>query len=119
PERGAADGADAAALSAREGFEPGTVVYLNVERVDSVSSELKQYVAAWVRGVLDEGTMRPGLYAHGDNAAALHEVAAAELTARGRAASVPLWVARSGDFALDAGPAASGFPQADVWQGLF
>jgi hypothetical protein len=118
-ERGTADGADAAAQAAGEGFEAGTVVFLNVERVDSVSAALAGYVTAWVGAVLDVGTVRPGLYVHGANAAALHAVAMAELARRGGAGMVPLWVASSGGFAHGARPADSGFPQAQVWQGLF
>jgi hypothetical protein len=118
-ERGAADGADAAAAAAKEGFPPGTVVYLNVERVDAVSPELERYVRAWMAAVVAGGTVRPGIYVHADNAAGLHAAVAAELAARGRPGEVPLWVARSGDFRLDARPSDSGFSQAAVWQGLF
>jgi hypothetical protein len=118
-ERGAADGADAAARALEEGFAAGTTVYLNVERVDTVSAALETYVRAWVGAVHAAGSARPGLYVHRDNVSALLRAAAAELAARGAPAAVPLWVAAPGDFRLDARPADSGVTGADIWQGSF
>lgn len=118
-EQGTADGADAAASVAEEGFAPGTTVYLNVERVDTVSAALEAYVRAWVAAVHAAGTARPGLYVHRDNAKRLAAAASAELAARGAAGDVPLWVAAPGRFRLDARPADSGVAEADIWQGSF
>jgi hypothetical protein len=118
-ERGAADGEEASALAAAEGFPAGTIVYLNVERVDSISAALDGYVRAWVGAVLDGERMRPGLYAHARNAAALHATAQAEFARRQRTDRPRLWVAKAGGFDLRTLPAASGFAEANVWQGLF
>lgn len=117
-ERAAADAADVDRALAGDGFPPGTVVYLNVERVERVTPELTAYVAAWVGGVLDGGRYVPALYAHASNAPNLRALAAGEFAQRGRADPLRLWVARTGGFSLERHPRDSGIDQANVWQGV-
>lgn len=117
-ERGRADAAAAASAAAAEGFAPGAVVYLDVERVDAVSPALLAYVRAWFDAMLAEGRYAPGLYAHADNAAALMAAARAAFEEAGRGGGPPLWVVRTAGFGLDAAPTESGFTAARVWQGL-
>jgi hypothetical protein len=117
-ERGAADAADAQRVLAAEGFPNGTVVYLNVERVDRLTPELSAYVAAWVGGLLDGGRYLPGLYAHASNAPNLRALAVGEFAERNRTDRPRLWVARTGDFTLDRHPRESGLDYANVWQGV-
>lgn len=114
---GEADAQSAAVTTASEGFPGGTIVYLDVERVDSVSSNLAAYVRAWFRGMLNDGRYTPGLYAHRHNADVLHAIAQAEFAARGRTDPPRLWVARSGGFSLDSSPSDSGVMAASIWQG--
>lgn len=112
-EQGRTDGAAAAAAAAAEGFPEGTVVYLDVEPVQSVSDALAEYVTAWTRGLVQQG-YAPGLYAHARNAARLTGVMT---EAVGQGAPAPrLWVASTGGFSLRRAPGESGFP-ATVWQG--
>lgn len=118
PERGAADARAAATSAAAEGFERGTVVYLDVERVDSVSPALAGYVRAWAETLLADGRFVPGLYAHAANADALMRTASAAFGAAGRADAPPLWVVTTTGFSLRRGPTESGFPAARIWQGL-
>lgn len=118
PERGAADAAAAARAAAAEGFGTGTVVYLDVERVESVSPALTGYVRAWFEALLDDGRYTPGLYAHGSNAAALMSTARAAFDDAGRTDAPRLWVASTGGFSLRRAPAESGFPDAAIWQGI-
>ena len=118
PERGAADARSAVAAAAAEGFGAGTVVYLDVERVESVSSALTAYVRAWFDTLLADGRYVPGLYAHGSNADALMAAATGAFTAAGRADTPRLWVAKTGGFSLRRAPGESGFGAAEVWQGL-
>ncbi len=118
PERAAADAADAARAAAGEGFGAGTVVYLDVERVESVSPALTAYVRAWFDAMLDDGRYTPGLYAHGSNAASLMAIAAAAFDDAGRSDRPRLWVASTGGFSLRRAPTESGFPEAAIWQGL-
>lgn len=116
----AADHARAASAAAvADGFPEGTVLFLNVERVESVSSELAAYVRSWFATLLDERRYVPGLYAHDNNAPELYAILAEEFARRGRAERPRLWVARSSGFDLHRAPAESGWFVASVWQGRF
>ena len=116
-DRGTTEAADAGAKAAAEGFPQGTVVYLDVERVTSVSPALREYVRSWVAGVLADGRYTPGIYCHRLNADALHEAAVAAWAARGRAGEPPFWIASSAGFTLEQAPRGVGLPYANVWQG--
>jgi hypothetical protein len=116
-QRGATDAADAAARTASEGFPNGTIVYLDVERVQPVSPALVQYVAGWVGGMLDDGRFTPGIYAHRINVPELAGAAQAEFLERGRSGSIPFWVTTTSGFSLDQPPPTSGVAGARVWQG--
>lgn len=119
PRRGRTDGQAAATAAAAEGFPAGTTIYLDVERVDSVSSALIGYVGGWTEALLADGRFEPGLYAHERNAATLLDVmASAGPDVTGQPFAPRLWVARTGGFSLRRGPAESGFAEAAVWQGL-
>jgi hypothetical protein len=111
-DRGREDGAAAAAAARAEGFRAGTVIYLDVERVDTVSTPLADYVAGWTTALLAAG-YGPGLYAHARNAEDLMAVMG---DAAGGRAAPRLWVARPGGFSLRRGPTESGYP-AEIWQG--
>ncbi len=115
--RGGTDAGDAVARTAAEGFPAGTVVYLDVERVTTVSPALAEYVRAWVDGVLADGRYTPGIYVHRLNADLVATAARAAYTARGHAGDPPFWVTSSTGFTLDLPPSASGVPYANVWQG--
>lgn len=113
-DRGRSDGAAAAAAASAEGFAAGTVVYLDVEPVETVSDSLAAYITGWARGLLQAG-YRTGLYAHARNAEALLTVMT---HAGGADAAAPrLWVASTGGFNLRRGPTESGFA-ATIWQGV-
>ncbi len=114
--QGAAEGADAAAATAAEGFARGTTVFLDLEPMTVVPEAMRAYYRAWARAVLADGRFRPGVYVHHGNAAAVHADVRAVYAEFG-AAGVPVWVARSAGFALDRHPAESGFAFAAVWQG--
>lgn len=116
-ERGAADARAAAGSAAAEGFRNGTVVYLDVERVESVSTALTTYVGAWFEGVLADGRYVPGLYAHASNAEPLMAVAGESFAAAGRADRPALWVVTTSGFNLRRAPSESGF-EAEAWQGV-
>ncbi|HUG40827.1 MAG TPA: glycoside hydrolase domain-containing protein [Longimicrobiales bacterium] len=118
PERGAADGRAAASSAATEGFRSGAIIFLDVERVDTVSAPLTAYVRAWVETVLADGRFVPGLYAHAANADALLATASATFRAAGRTDTPPLWVATTNGFSLRRAPTESGFPAARIWQGI-
>jgi hypothetical protein len=115
--RGAADADDAIARAAGDGFAPGTTLFLDVERVASVSPALETYVRAWVGRVLAEGRFRPGMYVHAANAQRLYDVAQAVYSARGLADRPRFWIATPAGFSRDRSPTDVGFPFADAWQG--
>jgi hypothetical protein len=117
PERGRADATAASEAASAEGFSPGTWIYLDVERVETVSHELERYVEAWARGLLDDGRFLPGLYAHEANAEALVGVMADALRTAGHPGGPRLWVAKPRGFSLRRAPSESGFPGAAIWQG--
>jgi hypothetical protein len=116
---GAAHAAAAAAAAAADGFPAGTVVFLNVERMERVEPELAAYVRSWFAALLDGGRYVPGLYAHDLNAAQLYAILAEEFARRGRAERPRLWVARQAGFDIARSPVESGHGVATAWQGRF
>ncbi|MEX2569737.1 MAG: glycoside hydrolase domain-containing protein [Gemmatimonadota bacterium] len=118
PERGAIDGRDAVARTAAEGFPEGTVVFLDIERMERITPEMIDYYQAWIQEVIDDGRYRPGTYAHLSNAAGLYNVAQQLLEREQISESVPFWVAGGTGFSLQAAPAALGYPFVRVWQGV-
>ncbi len=117
-EQGRRDAAAADSAMAAEGFAGGSPVYLDVERVDSVSTPMATYVQAWVGALLERGRYLPALYAHARNADALHAVQSREYQRRSVAATPRFWVSGGATpFDVHAMPAASGVAYANVWQG--
>jgi len=117
--RGTADGADAVARAAAEGFAAGTVIYLDVERMERIPQAMHDYSRAWVRAVVADGRFRPGIYCHTRNAAELHAAVRAELAAAGIAEAPHFWVASSTGFDVTKRPEEVGHAFAAVWQGAF
>jgi hypothetical protein len=116
--RGSTDADDAIAKMAAEGFPAGSVVYLDVERVQVVSTPLVNYVREWAQRMLADGRYIPGLYCHRLNAPALVDALRAGWVAAGRSDTPPVWVtATDPAFNLDQSPRASGVAGATVWQG--
>lgn len=118
-EQGTIDGASADSVMDAEGFLPGTPVFLDVERMERVSTPMETYVRAWFTELLDRGRYTPALYVHERNATPLYEVARAAFAAAGRSDAPILWVARSGGFGIDSRPSDSGILSAAIWQGVF
>jgi hypothetical protein len=116
-DRGAEHAVEAATTARAEGFPDGSVVYLNVERVERVSDDLRDYVRMWTRGLLTDGRYVPGLYAHARNAEELRAIQREEFARAGRGGEPRLWVALIRDFDLRRAPQESGFP-AHIWQGV-
>jgi hypothetical protein len=119
PEVAARHGGEATAATAADGFPGGTVIFLNVERVENVSPGLASYVRTWAATVLEEGRYVPGLYAHDHNASELFTILAEEFVRRGRTERPRLWVARGAGFDIQRAPVESGYAVAVAWQGRF
>lgn len=116
-EQGRRDAMKAVAAAREEGFPRGTTIYLDVERVSTVTDSLLTYYRSWTESVLSEGGYRPGTYAHRTNAAELFAEALDAYRAAGQGDTPPFWVAGSGGFALDVSPREVGLPFARIWQG--
>jgi hypothetical protein len=118
-EQGAAHAAEAEATAAADGFPTGTVVFLDVERVERVRPELAAYVRAWTAAMLRGGRYLPGLYAHDLNAAEVLTIVSEEYGRQQRTERPPLWVALQAGFDISRAPGESGYPLAAIWQGRF
>lgn len=117
-EQGRAHADAAASAAADDGFATGSVIFLDVERVESVSPGLVAYVRSWVARMLEAGRYTPGLYAHDSNVDELYVVVAEEFGRRQRSERAPLWVARTAGFDLRSAPRESGYGAALIWQGV-
>lgn len=118
-EQGAAHAAEAEAAAAAERFPAGTIIFLDVERVERVRSELGAYVRSWLSTLLERGRYLPGLYAHDVNVADLYAILEEEYARHGQTGRAPLWVAQQSGFDVVRAPAESGYPVASIWQGRF
>ena len=117
--RGVADGHDAINRVIAEGFPHGTVIFLDIERMDRIPASMKAYYSSWTRTVLEDGRYRVGYYTHHDNAAEIFRDVKAVLTAKGDTTEPPFWIAgRTKIFDTDKMPTDVGHAFAEVWQGL-
>jgi hypothetical protein len=116
-EQGHADGRDAVAKAAADGFAPGSTIFLDVERMQEVAPAMVIYYQAWHDELLASGRYLPGTYAHTGNAAALFGLAQTSYLRAGRRDTPRFWVSGGPGFSTDQAPDASGFPFATVWQG--
>jgi hypothetical protein len=116
-EQGRRDAQDAMAQAQREGFAPGSVIYLDVESMRVIPDSMRIYYDAWQREVLTDGRFVPGTYAHQRNAVALHGMAETAFRSAGRTETPPFWVAGGSQFSLDRPPWSIGLPFVRIWQG--
>lgn len=116
---GTRDGLDAISKVIGEGFPHGTVIFLDIERMDQVTPAMKAYYTAWTKAVLADGRYRPGIYAHTDNAAKIYADLKPVFAQAGDTLEPPFWIAgRSNVFSTDKVPTDVGHTFAAVWQGL-
>ena len=117
--RGRAEAEDAIARTQAEGFAKGTVIFLDIERMESTPRAMREYYTAWTKRVLEDGRYRPGFYAHTHNAADIYEDVKAAYVAAGLDAEPPFWVAgNTSEFAPGKAPTDVGHAFAAVWQGV-
>jgi hypothetical protein len=118
--RGASEGRDAIARVVAEGFPHGTVIFLDIERMDRISPAMKAYYTTWTRTVLEDGRYRAGYYTHADNAAEIFKDVKAVFMAQSDTTDPPFWIAGRTKI-FDPGnsdPTDVGHAFAEVWQGL-
>jgi hypothetical protein len=116
--RGILDANDAIAKTAAEGFVRGTVIFLDIERMDAVPQAMRNYYQAWTRRVIEDGRFRPAYYAHSFNANLVYNDVKEVLAAAGISADPPFWISSGRGFAEDKHPSEVGHAFAQVWQGL-
>ena len=116
--RGAADAKDAVDKTAGEGFANGTVIFLDIERMESVPKAMRDYYRSWTQHVLADGRFRPGYYAHTYNADLIYRDVKQVFTAAGISSDPPFWIAKARGFAPDKDPTDVGHSFAQVWQGV-
>ena len=116
--RGIADANDAIAKTAAEGFGRGTVIFLDIERMDAVPRAMRDYYLAWTKRVLEDGRFRPAYYAHSFNANLIYSDVKQVLAGAGISADPPFWIASARGFSIDKAPSDVGHAFAQVWQGV-
>jgi Domain of unknown function (DUF1906) len=118
-DQGTSEAADAVARLKADGFPDGTIVFLDVEFVTSVTPALLSYYRAWIAAVIRDGHYRPGIYAAKSNATTLYVAAVDAYRSAGSADQPPFWIAASSGFSLGQTPTAVGLDFAKLWQGMF
>ena len=116
--RGTLDADDAVAKTASEGFAKGTVIFLDIERMESVPAAMRDYYRAWTQRVVEDGRFRPAYYTHSYNANLIYRDVKEVLTGAGVTADPAFWIASERGFSIDKAPADVGHAFAQVWQGL-
>ena len=114
---GADEAVDAIQKTEREGFPRGTVIFLDIERMERMPNAMRDYYRAWVATVLKDGRYRPGIYVHSHNARDVYNDVKALYLAAGRTEEPRFWVASGRDFSPDKAPEEVGHEFAGMWQG--
>jgi hypothetical protein len=117
--QGGVDAADAIDRMRADGFPDGSIIFLDVEYVTTVTAALRDYYRGWISAVLHDGHFKPGIYAAKSNVSALDDEAVAAFRAAGSNDTPPFWIASSVGFSIGAKPSAVGFDFARLWQGMF
>lgn len=117
-DRGAADGRDAIARTAAEGFPQRSVVFLDIERMEKMPQAMRDYYRAWARTLLQDGRYLPGVYVHAWNAQVVHDDLKAEFLNAGVKDEPRIWVATGHGFDESKSPKDVGFTFAGMWQGM-
>jgi hypothetical protein len=121
---GKADALQAASSARKEGFSPGTIIFLDQEQGGRMLPEQKAYIFAWVDGIIAAG-FRAGIYCSGQvSPDKQHAITALDIRQSAGARQITYWAVN------DACPPSPGcaFPQvpptpshsgidfAEVWQ---
>lgn len=116
--KGVEEAQDAIRKAQAEGFAKGTVIFLDIERMERMPQRMRDYYTNWVSTLLRDGRYRPGIYVHAHNARAVYDdvkrvYAAARVNEEPR-----FWVASARDFSPDKAPQEVGHEFAGMWQGV-
>lgn len=117
-DRGRAEADDAITKTAAEGFSKGSVVFLDIERMEKIPQGMRDYYKAWVARMLERGDYRPGIYTHQFNAQQIFADVSDVFKAAGHNETPRFWIAGGKGFHEGRAPQDVGFAFAGVWQGL-
>jgi len=117
-DQGRVDADDAIAATQNEGFPERSVVFLDIERMEKMPQEMRDYYRAWSKRLLEHGRYRPGVYVHKHNAEAVYNDVKAEFAAAGIDEEPRIWVASGRGWEEGKAPQDVGFAFAGVWQGM-
>jgi hypothetical protein len=109
---------DAVARATSEGFQPGTIIFLDLERMEKVPPAMREYYRAWVARMLASGTYQPGIYTHEHNAELIFADVVETFRAAGDTTTPRFWIAGGKGFHEGRAPQDVGFAFAGVWQGV-
>jgi hypothetical protein len=109
---------EATAIAKAEGFAPGSVVFLDLERMEKIPPAMRAYYRAWTARMLKNGVYLPGYYAHEHNAQQVHDDVIEEFKAAGNASEPRFWIAGGKGFHEGRAPQDVGYAFAGMWQGV-
>ena len=111
-----ADGATQAAEA--EGFAHGSIVFLDIERMETIPPEMRDYYKAWTARMLENGKYKPGVYTHAHNAPEVFTDVKNVFVAAGDTSTPRFWIAGGKGFDTGRAPQDVGYAFAGVWQGM-
>ncbi|HYC49623.1 MAG TPA: glycoside hydrolase domain-containing protein [Gemmatimonadaceae bacterium] len=115
---GTEEAIDAIQKTEAETFPRGTVIFLDIERMEQMPTVMRDYYRAWVATVLKDGRYRPGVYVHSHNAKAVYDDVKALFVAAGSKEEPRFWIASARDFDTSKKPTEVGHEFAGMWQGV-
>lgn len=115
--QGKVDARHAIAMAKEEGFERGTVIFLDVEAMSVIPQGMRDYYRSWARTLLADGRYRPGIYSHTKNAEQIFEDVKSVYAQAGLKTAPPFWIASTRGFSEKADPTDVGHEFAAMWQG--
>ena len=115
---GAEEAVDAIRRTEAEGFPRGTVIFLDIERMERMPTVMRDYYRAWTATVLKDARYRPGVYVHSHNARAVYDDVKALYLAAGVKEEPRFWIASARDFDTSKAPEDVGHEFAGMWQGV-
>jgi hypothetical protein len=117
-DEGKRDADDATARTEAQGFAKGSVVFLDIERMETIPPQMRDYYRAWAARMLENGKYKPGVYAHQHNADQIFTDVKDVFTAHGDTTTPRFWIAGGKGFDTGRAPQDVGYAFAGVWQGV-
>jgi hypothetical protein len=117
-DEGRANADDATAVAESQGFARGSIVFLDIERMETIPPQMRDYYRAWAARMLENGKFKPGVYAHQHNADQIFTDVKDVFTAHGDTATPRFWIAGGKGFDTGRAPQDVGYAFAGVWQGV-